>query len=614
MFGWQGRGLEVALDTGEIIQKGIDSKILESYLGGRGLGVKLLFEHLKPGVEPLSPANILIFAAGPLTGTKTPAAGRYAVISKSPLTGTIFYSNGGGYWGTALKRAGYDYVLLKGCSSSPVFLLIEGDKVSLQNATALWGKNTKETLQILKGYFPGYKKGGTGIACIGRAGEKEVPFATIMNDGMSTCGRGGLGAVMGSKKLKAVVVKGERKLPVAQKKNFQQCYKDITRLLTASPVISKGLSVFGTPVLVNLVNYMHLMPTKNFRRVKFEEAEKISGEKIKRTFMTKKNPCYGCPIACKSRAFGYRTDENNKNNKAKKIDFSSGNVEIPEYETLAMLGSSCKNSSLESIMGLNALCNDYGIDTISAGGTLSCYSEIIGRELQYSEMKELLEQLCEGEGAGRELRGGAANLAAIKGKPELAMHVKKLELPGYDPRGAQGLALSYATTNRGGCHLGAYMIGPEIFGKPKLIDRLTFSGKAGLLPIFQNFFTALDSLVVCKFISFSVGEVELAAILSAVTGVSFSAESLLQAGERIWNLERLFNLREGFGKEDDTLPARFFSDSADGQAKGLEQKEFEQAREDYYRFRGWTAAGIPTAWKLEQLGIKMEGENKCGVK
>jgi aldehyde:ferredoxin oxidoreductase len=608
MFGWQGRGLEINLGTKEIITKKIDPKILKMYLGGRGLGVKLLFDCLGAGVEPLSPSNILVFAAGPLTGTRTPAAGRHAIVSRSPLTGTIFAGSAGGYWGTALKKAGYDYILLKGCSSSPIFLLVEGDKVSLLDAGALWGKNTRETLQILKNNFAGPRKGETGIACIGRAGEAQVSFAAIMNDGISACGRGGLGAVMGSKNLKAVVVKGEQKLPVAREKLFQQCRSDIMRLLTASPVSSKGLTVFGTPVLVNLINYMRLMPTGNFKKVSFEGAGRFSGEKIRDTFVTKKNSCYGCPIACKARAVGYRAGDNNINSNAKKIDFNFNDLEIPEYETLAMLGAACSNSSLESIMHLNALCNDYGLDSISAGGTLACYSEIIGRELQHAEMEVLLKQLCEGEGVGRELRGGAAELAAGKGKPALAMQVKKLELPGYDPRGALGMALSYATTNRGGCHLGAYMIGPEIFGKPKLIDRLTFSGKAGLLPVFQNFFAALDSLIVCKFISFGVGEEELAAILSAVTGISFSAESLLRSGERIWNLERLFNLREGFSREDDTLPARFFSDSADGLAKGLDQNEFREAREDYYRFRGWSETGVPTAQKLAQLGISWDGE------
>jgi aldehyde:ferredoxin oxidoreductase len=582
VFGWWGKGLEVDLNTGEIVTKQIPQETMEMYLGGRGLGVKLLWDSLKPGIDPLSPQNVLIFAAGPLTGTRTPAAGRHAVVTKSPLTGTIFDGNAGGFWGTALKKAGYDYICFKGRSAGPVFLLVQGDKVSLESAAFLWGKNSSDTIKLLKNKFDGEAKGKYGIACIGRAGEQGVVFASILNDRGSTCGRGGLGAVMGSKNLKAVVVNGEQTVPLTDQDEFTKCRHDIMRLLVASPVSSKGLSSFGTPVLVNLINYMKLLPTDNFRRVYFADAYEVSGEKIRDSFNLKKRPCFGCPIACKSRA---------------------GEMEIPEYETLALLGPACNNSSLESIMQMNILCNDYGLDTITTGATLACYSEILGRTLEQEEMMELIRQTGENQGVGAELSGGSAALAANSGKPGAAMHVKKLELPGYDPRGALGMALGYATSNRGGCHLRAYMIGPEIFGKPKLIDRLTFAGKAGLLPVFQNFFTAMDSLVVCKFVSFSTGEEELAAVLGAVTGVNFATQDLLRIGERIWNLERLFNIREGFSSSDDTLPERFFCDSADGYGKGIDREEFLRARKEYYFYRGWTEDGVPTGEKLAQLGL-----------
>ncbi|MDO9535364.1 MAG: aldehyde ferredoxin oxidoreductase family protein [Bacillota bacterium] len=582
MFGWWGKGLEVDLGSGEIVVKRLPREIYEMYLGGRGLGVKLLWDHLQAGIDPLSPQNVMIFAAGPLTGTRAPAAGRHAVVTKSPLTGTIFDGNAGGYWGTALKKAGYDYILFKGRAPSPVFLLIRGDRVSLESAAFLWGKNTDQTIRLLKDKFPAEGKRRYGIACIGRAGENGVAFACIMNDRGNTCGRGGLGAVMGSKNLKAVVVGGEETVPLADDEAFEEYRRDILRLLVASPVSSKGLSSFGTSVLVNLINYMKLLPTDNFRRVYFEEAYEVSGEKIRDNYERKKRACFGCPIACKSRA---------------------GEMEIPEYETLALLGPACNNSSLESIMEMNHLCNDYGLDTITTGATLSCYAEILGRDLLQEEMLELIREVGEHEGAGAQLSRGSALLAAKMGQPGAAMQVKKLELPGYDPRGALGMALGYATSNRGGCHLRAYMIGPEIFGKPKLLNRLTFVGKSGLLPVFQNFFTTMDSLVVCKFVSFSAGEEELAAILSSVTGVHFSAQDLLRIGERIWNLERLFNLREGFSVSDDTLPERFFHNSDDGYAKGLNRDEFMRALREYYFYRGWTEEGVPTGEKLTQLGI-----------
>lgn len=584
MFGWRGKGLEVDLGRGTVTVRQLTRDMLEMYLGGRGLGVKLLWEYLPAGTYALSPRNVIIFAAGPLTGTRAPAAGRHAVVARSPLTGTIFDGNAGGYWGTALKKAGYDYICFKGRAAEPVFLLVNGEEASIEKADFLWGKNTAQTMDLLKEKFAAVSEGKKkiGIACIGRAGEKGVAFASIMNDNGSACGRGGLGAVMGSKNLKAVIVAGEKKVPIADEEAFRRCRRDIARLLVASPVSSKGLSAFGTPVLVNLINYMKLLPTNNFQNTYFPEAYEISGEKIKDSFNRKKRACYGCPIACKS---------------------SAGQTGIPEYETLALFGPACNNSSLESIVQMNELCNDYGLDTITAGATLACYAEIKGRSLGRKEMLELLERIGENEGDGLQLAAGSASLAAREGKPEAAMHVKRLELPGYDPRGALGMALGYATSNRGGCHLRAYMIGPEIFGKPKLLNRLTFGGKAGLLPVFQNFFAAMDSLAVCKFISFSAGEEELAAILEAVTGVQFSAQDLLRAGERIWNLERLFNLREGFTVADDTLPERFFTDSADGYVKGLDRLEFLRALREYYHYRGWTEEGVPTGEKLAQLGI-----------
>jgi len=585
VFGWWGKGLEVDLGHGTVTVRRLTREMLEMYLGGRGLGVKLLWEYLPAEIHPLSPQNVIIFAAGPLTGTEAPAAGRHAVIAKSPLTGTVFDSNAGGYWGTALKKAGYDYVCFKGRASEPVFLLINDEEVSIEKADFLWGKNTAQTAELLQERFAAASEGKKemGIACIGRAGEKGVAFASIMYENGNACGRGGLGAVMGSKNLKAVIIAGGKRVSIADEEAFRRCQRDIVRLLEASPVSSKGLSAFGTPVLVNLINYMKLLPANNFQNVSFSEAYKISGEKIRDRFERTKKACYGCPIACK---------------------FSTGRTGIPEYGTLALFGPNCNNSSLESIIQLNALCNDYGLDTITAGATLACYAEIMGRSLEREEMLELIEQIGENEGERAQLAAGSASFAARKGKPEAAMHVKKLELPGYDPRGALGLALGYATSNRGGCHLRAYMVGPEIFGKPVLLNRLTFGGKAGLLPVFENFFAAMDSLVVCKFVSFSTGEEELAAMLEAVTGVQFSAQDLLRAGERIWNLERLFNLREGFTAADDTLPERFFKDSVDGYAKGLDRREFLQALREYYRYRGWTEEGVPSEEKLARLGIE----------
>ena len=585
MDGWMGKGLEVDLTAQRWELVDLDPDLLRSYLGGRGIGVKLVRDRMSPSANPLAmnrsgsgldPSGVLVFAAGPLTGTRTPTSGRHAVVSKSPLTGTMFDANAGGRFGAELKFAGLDYIAVTGRADRPVFLAIKDDQVSLEDASHLWGRNCYEVLEQLSEF--------KSVSCIGRAGEKGVLFASIMNDGHAAAARGGLGAVMGSKNLKAIAISGSHRPSIADPDLFRHRLTDITRLLVASPVSSKGLAEYGTPVLVNLINYMKVMPTGNFRESIFEQAEDLSGETIADTFSVRRIACHACPIACKRK------------------DKESGR-QIPEYETLAMLGPDCSNSDLETVVAANNLCNDYGMDTITAGATLACYSEIAGRNLSPEEMLDLIRQIGENQGTGAELAQGSMRYAISQGRAELSMSVKGLELPGYDPRGVLGLALGYATSNRGGCHLRAYMIGPEIFGKPKLIDRTSWSGKSGLVRVFQDIFTAVDCLVVCKFALFSVGEEEWANILSAVTGVEFVSEDIIRVGERIWNMERLFNIEAGFGAQDDALPERFFTEGNGRSAPPIDRQEFQHVLAEYYMFRGWDREGVPTPAKLAGLGL-----------
>jgi len=576
MFGWNGKMAQVDLTERKVEDIPLNEKFLTDYLGGRGLGVKFVYDLVKPGTDPLSSENILVFAAGPLTGTTCPTSGRFATVSKSPLTGTMFDCNSGGSFGPELKFAGFDSLVISGKAEEPVYIEVHNGKISVKDAKYLWGKNTREVTRELSRFGK--------VACIGRAGEKGVRFASIMNDYTHTCGRGGLGAVMGSKNLKAIVVKGEKKVALFDRDRYKKFFQDITRLLVASPVSSKGLSEYGTAVLVNLINYMKIFPTGNFRFSRFDFAEEISGEKINSTFSIRKTPCYACPIACK------REDRDT-------------DMEIPEYETISMFGSSCRISNIQTIMKANRLCNEFGMDTITAGSTIACHMELTGEQLTDEELLRLVELIGERKDIGQELSEGSMRYARTHKKPDKSMQVKGLELPGYDPRGVLGLALGYATSNRGGCHLRAYMIGPEIFGKPKLVNRLTFSGKSGLVQVIQNLFTAVDSLVVCKFALFSVGEEEWANILSAVTGVDFVSESLLEIGERIWNIERLFNLKEKFSNKDDTLPERFFQEDGGVEGRNINKDEFLASLLEYYRFRGWDSKGVPTKEKLEQLNI-----------
>jgi len=587
MNGWMGRALEVDLTSAacELVETSESLRLL--YVGGRGFGVRIVADRVAAGADPLSPGNLLVFAPGPLTGTRTPTSGRHAVVSKSPLTGTIFDCNAGGDFGVAMKSAGLDYIAITGRAPSPVVLAIDGEQASLEPANDLWGANRSQVLEALSG------RGS--VACIGKAGEPPLAggappggrptalIAAIMHGRGSAAGRGGLGAVMGSKLLKAIVVRGERKPTVADEAAFARRLADLSRLLIASPVSSKGLAQYGTAALVNLINYMRVMPTSNFRRAYFEPADAISGETIAQTYNPRRTPCAACPIGCKR---------------------ESGGRQAPEYETLAMFGPDNDNADLETIFEANRLCNEYGLDTISAGAALACHAELEGKRLGGQEMLDLVRQMGEGEGVGVELAQGTARYAAARDNPDAAMQVKGLELPGYDPRGALGMALGYATSNRGACHLRAYMVGPEILGKPKLIDRTSWHAKSWLVALAQNIFTAVDALVVCKFALFSVGEEELANLLSAVTGVDYPSESLLRVGERIWNLERLFNLREGFGAGDDTLPLRFFTEDSDERTRHIDRAEFQRVRAEYYDFRGWDAQGRPSAAKLRALGLE----------
>lgn len=568
MYGWTGKTVIIELADGRITENKSDTNDLHSFIGGRGLGVKLYYDLMTPDIDPLSPENVLIFATGPLTGTHAPLSGRHAMVSKSPLTGTIFDSSSGGFFGKELKFAKIDTLIIKGIADEPVYISIHDGDIDIHPAKNLWGENVRKCTGELS------TKGR--VACIGRAGERLTPMANVMNDYFHACGRGGLGAVMGSKKLKAIVVKGTQKPAISDEERFEKVCAEASGLIKKG---TSGLSTYGTSAVLNLMNYMKILPTRNFREREFSGASGVSGEFIKENYDTKGNTCYNCTIACKhiikSGAFqGY---------------------EVPEYETLWSFGPDNNNSDMEAIIKVNRLCNDYGIDTISAGSTIAAYAEIMGHDVR--DFTGLVKKMIENEGAGKELAKGSKAYSYSMGK-DVSMQCKGLELPGYDPRGLLGMALSYATSNRGGCHLRSYMAAPELLGKPKKLDPLTFSGKAEFVKLYQDETASIDSLVLCKFASFSVPKELFVDLLSAATGVDYSSEEFLKCGERIWNLERLFNIKNGFSRKDDTLPERFFENG------GINRTEFEKALDEYYLQRGWDENGVPTEGKLRELGIR----------
>ncbi len=596
MDGWMGKLARVDLTTGQITIEPIAPELLEKYIGGRGLGARLLYDEVPQTVEPLAPENKLIFTVGPLTGTKVPTSGRFSVTTKSPLTGTIFDSNSGGFWGVKFKRCGFDALIVQGRSAFPVYLVIKDNQLELKQAKALWGQDVSATTEQLLA-AEGTK---ASVACIGPAGENLVKMASIINDGSRALGRGGVGAVMGSKNLKAIVVDGTQQTKVADPEKLEFVLYETNKWLKANPITSQALPEFGTAVLVNLFNELGIFPTRNFQAGQFEAAEQISGERLAETLTVKKRGCYACPIQC---------------TRVTRVKGQEG--EGPEYESIWSLGAQCGISDLETITEANYLCNRLGLDTISTGVTLGCAMELQQRGLlpeNYNQLifgaaeklLESIEAIAYRQGLGDDLAEGSRRFAEKYAAPQYAMQVKGLEFPAYDPRGVQGMGLAFATSNRGACHLRAYMVGPEVLGVPKMVDRFSTGGKAGLTINFQNANTAMDTLTLCRFMGLAVSEEYFARLLTAVTGITYQTQDLHIVGERIWNLERLYNLREGFTAADDNLPDRLLHEPLPAGPSAGHTVDLAPMLKEYYRFRGWDSEGIPTEQKLARLGLGVE--------
>ena len=567
MGGWTGTMLKIDLTSKSATYEDIPRQLLEEYLGGRGLGVRLMRTSF--GLDPFDPAMPLIFAVGPLCGTPAPTAARLAVVSRSPLTGTIYDCSAGGRFAWRLKGAGLDCVVITGKSPTPLVLTITADKVEFLAADHLWGSDIPTTVETLKGHG--------SVAAIGPAGENRVLFANIMMGEGNSVGRGGLGAVMGAKNLKAVTVDGDRTTAIADPALFDTARKDVMRLFKASPVIfgPLGIAEFGTPVLVDLMAQRRMAPTANFSKTFFERSGNYSGPAIKAACGAKKDGCYGCPIQCKKSA--------------------ADGGHLPEYETVSHFGALNNIDNLAAIVKSNHVCNDLGLDTITAAATLSAWGEIRGRFPTDDEVPGLLHDMAMGQGDGPLLALGSRRLSERMGRPELSMSVKSLELPAYDPRGAYGMALAYCTSNRGGCHLRAYPISHEILRKPVPTDRFSFSGKARIITIAEDSNAAVDSLVACKFSFFGASLEEYAELLTATTGIDYSPQRLKEIGRRICLTERFYNCANGFSRKDDLLPKRFFTEagsSGDGiLIPPIDRSRFDEELNKFYRIRGLNTNG-----------------------
>ncbi|AVP62095.1 aldehyde ferredoxin oxidoreductase [Clostridium botulinum] len=601
MYGYNGKILRIDLTNRECTLEPLDEEKAKKFIGARGLGVKTLLEEIDPKIEPLSIENKLVIVTGPITGAPMPTSGRYMVVTKAPLTGTIAISNSGGKWGTELKNAGYDMIIVQGKSDVPVYVNIEDDKIEIKEANHLWGKTSLETTEILCNENNERAK----VLCIGPAGEKLSLMAAIMNDIDRAAGRGGVGAVMGSKNLKAIVVKGSGKVKVFNEEEAKKVSLEKIKILREDPVAGGGLPTYGSAVLVNIINENGVHPVRNFQKSYTDEADKISGETLTEDCLVRKNPCYRCPIAC---------------GRWVKLDDGT-ECGGPEYETLWSFGSDCDVYDLNAINVANMLCNEYGLDTISAGATIAAAMELYekgyikdedikedGLSLKWGDAEAVVgwtKKMALREGFGDKMSDGSYRLCESYGVPEFSMTVKKQELPAYDPRGIQGHGITYAVNNRGGCHIKGYMISPEILGYPEKLDRFSLEGKAAYAKIFHDLTAVIDSLGLCIFTTFGLGVQDYVDMYNVVVGGKLhDTESIMEAGDRIWTLEKLFNLEAGIDSSHDTLPKRLLKEPIpEGPSKGYVHKLSELLPE-YYTVRGWDKNGIPTEDTLKKLGLE----------
>jgi aldehyde:ferredoxin oxidoreductase len=605
--GYIGRTLYVDLSKAKLTKNPLDLSMARKFIGGRGLGIRVLYEELKTkDIDPYSPENLLIFATGPLTGTIAPSAGRHCVITKSPLTGTCLDSHAGGRFGPELKYAGYDFIVISGRAKKPVYLWIDDENVELRDAQNIWGRIVSETEKIIKEEVGDQE---VKIAAIGPSGEKLVSFASILNELHRAAGRGGAGAVMGSKNLKAIAVRGSGGIAIADVKTFIQIVKEANEIIKKHHTtgIHGTLPKYGTAGILNVMNEHGILPTRNFQTGIFEEAEKISGEKMAETILKRNKACASCIIRCARFCI---IDEG---------PYQGTIIEGPEYETCWSFGAQCGINRLDVIAKANLLCNEYGIDTISTGNVIGfameCFEKGLinlkdtdGINLKFGDPEAMLatvEKIALKEGFGSVLAQGVRKASEIigKGASNFAMHVKGMEMPAYDPRGAKGQGLAYATSNRGACHLRAYMIKYEILGTPFSVDPFSTQGKAKLVAQTQDEYAIFDSLILCIRVPLAVSMEVIARLLSAATGWDFRMEELMKAGERIYNMERLFNAKVGFTRKDDTLPTRILKEKMpEGPAIG-NTVELDEMLNEYYTIRGWNKDGIPKEEKVQELEI-----------
>ncbi|QCW04221.1 aldehyde ferredoxin oxidoreductase family protein [Natrinema pallidum] len=618
--GFQDRVARIDLSDEEIACESIDDEDAAKYIGARGLGVKYVFDQ-GPAVDPLGPDNLLAFMNGPLSGTQVTMSGRIAVCTKSPLTGTVTDSHHGGWSGARLKWAGFDGLCFEGEADEPVYAYVEDGTVELRDASHLWGAGVHETRDRLEEELEGSYGKNLSLMAIGPAGENGVKYACIMNEDDRASGRGGTGCVMGSKNLKAVVVKSTTKMPKpADPETFKEGHQQAMQAIQESEVTAPnegGLSMYGTNVLMNIGEEMDGLPTKNGQYTSTEsmrdaegvdiDAERVSGENVRENILVDEPTCHSCPVACKKEV------EVTAMHKGEEMNVRT---ESYEYESAYALGPNSGHTDRDKIALMLERCNDMGVDTIDAGNMMAMAMEMTDEgklegvgELEWGDtetMIDMIERIARREDEFADLLAeGPRRVADRKDAHENSLAVKGQTIAAYDPRCMKGMGIGYATSNRGACHLRGYTPAAEILGVPEKVDPYEYEGKGELTAQFQDLHAISDSFDICKFNAFAEGIEEYVLQYNGMTGRDVTEDELLEAGERIYNLERYYNNLNGFDGSDDSLPARFLEDGIRGQgASEGEYCELDEMKDEYYDHRGWVDGVVPDE-KLDELGIEL---------
>ena len=588
MNGYIGHVLRVNLSDGTWKREPLRQEWISGFIGGVGMGYRYLIDELEAGIDALGPENKILFMTGPFTGTLIPTASRLVVITKSPVNNAILLSHSGGSIAGEIKYAGYDAIILEGRAEKPVYVYVKDDKVEIRDASGLWGKDVHQTEQLIRKELGDERVKVMGI---GPAGENLVKFACLTTDSYHAAGRGGAGAVLGSKNVKALAVRGTKGVQAKDMVGLLGYLKEIM----ADQVLNDDHEwtwTEGTPMTVAESQKAHVLPTRNFQDGQFEGAEKINAAASLAKATKPRIACLACPLSCGR----YYVKED-------------GEVtERAHYETLALAGADCGVDDLDAVVAFSKRCNCLGLDTISTGNVIGFAMELTERGIHDFEIRfgdaeaylELTSDIAHRRAAGDELADGVKAVSEKYGAQDLAVEVKGLEFPGYDPRGSFGMALAYATSSRGACHQRVFVIEHEAFGE---MEPFTFEGKAGQVIKGQDFTSAKESLLLCDFWRASRN------VYSKLSGLvmdsPFSYEDLVVAGERIWNLGRLFNVREGYRRKEDYLPERMYHELGSGPDTGevITREAYETSLSEYYRLRGWDEEGIPTLGKLEELGL-----------